>query len=202
MQEDTKNLFNLIINTGAFQHSDDDKCPFILTSGKTSPYYFDLKKLCGDPVGINAVAKVLYDHILLMPGVKSVAGIESGSISIAAAISQYSHIRHLDNPSDPEFSSCYVRKFANKHGMMNLIEGRVESPVVIVDDVITSGNSALAAVRAVRGKQFECKSIMSVIFRGSDFDKSVIKEKCNLHYIFEQEQFIQHYELTATKSAQ
>ncbi len=190
IQKDIGKLFDLIIDTGAFQYN--EKQPFHLTSGKTSPYYFDLKLLNGHPEGINAVAKVFYHYIREMPGVQAVGGLESGSISIATAISQLSYFEHKVDPLNPLITSFFVRKSAKKHGTMKLIEGSITSPVVIIDDVITSGMSAIAAVRAVQ-ERCECKSLMSIVFRGTEEDHKNIEKECKLRYIFHKDQLVEQF---------
>ena len=190
--KDTANLFDLIIDTGAFQY--DDVHPFHLTSGnKTSPYYFDMKLLCGYPPGIHAAASVLYNRIKKIPNVGSVGGLESGSISIATAISQLSHLEHIADNNNPEISSFFVRKSLKRHGTKNLIEGVMTPVTVIIDDVITTGASALAAIHAVRESESICKSLMSLVFRGNEHDKSNIEKVCKLESIFYQDQFIEHH---------
>ena len=190
IQKDIGKLFDLIIDTGAFQYN--EKQLFHLTSGKTSPYYFDLKLLNGHPEGINAVAKVFYHYIREMPGVQAVGGLESGSISIATAISQLSYFEHQIDPLNPLITSFFVRKSAKKHGTMKLIEGSITSPVVIIDDVITSGMSAIAAVHAVQ-ERCECKSLMSIVFRGTEEDRKNIEKVCKLRYIFHKDQLVEQF---------
>ena len=95
-------LFNKI-KKNARIYSDN---PIALSSGKKSNYYFDMKLVTGDPEGITLVAKVLYDKIKKLGKIKSVGGLESGSISIATAISQFSHRENPDNA----ICSFYVRK--------------------------------------------------------------------------------------------
>ena len=187
---DKQRLAELLVETKAFQYSPDK--PFQLVSGSTSEYYFDLKLLNGHPEGINAVAKVFYHLIKKFPAVRAVGGLESGSISIATAISQLSYFENQKDPSNPLIESFFVRKAAKKHGTRKLVEGRISSPVVIIDDVVTSGISAIAAIRAVQGK-FDCKSLMSVIFRGSDQQRETIEREIQLQYIFHQDQFIKEF---------
>jgi len=189
-ESDKQRLAELLVETKAFQYSPDKQ--FQLASGATSEYYFDLKLLNGHPEGINAVAKVFYHYIKKFPDVRSVGGLESGSISIATAISQLSYFEHQNDPSNPLIESFFVRKAPKKHGTQKLIEGRINSPVVIIDDVITSGMSAIIAVHAVQEK-FECKSLMSIIFRGSDEQRETIEKEIPLQYIFHKAQFIEEY---------
>lgn len=196
IEADTQVLFDLLVKTEAFQYSPDK--PFHLASGATSPYYFDLKLLNGDPEGINAVAKVFYHHIKQMPDVRAVGGLAAGSISIATAISQLSYFENQKDSSNPLIESFFVRKEAKKHGTEKLIEGRITSPAVIIDDVITSGMSAIIAIDAVKEAGFECKRLMSIIFRGSEEQRGKIEEKIALQYIFHKDQFIEKFkEITA-----
>lgn len=196
IETDTQRLAELLIETKAFQYSPDK--PFQLASGATSEYYFDLKLLNGDPKGINTVAKIFYNYIRQMPEVKAVGGLESGSISIATAISQLSYFENQKDPSNPLITSFFVRKAPKKHGTQKLIEGRIISPVVIVDDVITSGMSAIIAVNAVREMGHECKSLMSVIFRGTDENRQNIEKESKLQFIFHRDQLVDRFkQLTA-----
>ncbi len=179
-------LADLIFSTDAFQYSKES---FTLASGITTHFYFDLKKLNGNPEGVNTVAKVFYHKIREMKEVKSVGGLEAGSISIATAISQLSL---FENPEDP-INSFYVRKEPKKYGSQKLIEGNIISPVVVVDDVITSGMSAISAVNAVKEAGFECKCLLSIVFRGTKKDLENIEKNNKFDYIFPEKYFIDRF---------
>jgi len=185
---DIERLEELIVETGAFRYSPDK--PFQLASGRLSDYYFDLKKLHGHPEGINIIAKVLYHKIKEMKDVTSVGGLEYGSISIATAISQLSYLEHEKDLKNPIISSFFVRKAAKEHGSQNQIEGILNSPVVVIDDVITSGDSAIQAVKAVQEKKYDCKRLLSVVFRGNDEQKENVKKICEFEYIFTEKELV------------
>ena len=191
-------LAELIESTGAFQYS---KKPYTLASGISTNFYFDLKKLNGNPEGISTVAKIFYHKIQKMNDVKSVGGKESGSISIATAISQLSY---FEKPEDP-INSFYVRKEPKKYGSQRLIEGNIISPVVVVDDVITSGMSAISAVNAVKEEGFECKCLLAIVFRGNEKDLENIEKNNKFDYIFPEKYFIdrflkKHSEITVNQT--
>lgn len=186
IEANTKVLFDLIVKTKAFQYSSEKK--FLLASGGKSEFYFDLKLLNGDPEGIDAVAKVFYHYIKQMPEVRAVGGLAAGSISIATAISQLSYYENQKDPSNPLITSFFVRKEAKKHGTEKIIEGRITTPVVIIDDVITSGMSAIIAIDAVKEAGFECKRLMSIVFRGTEEHREYIEGKIKLQYIFDKNQ--------------
>ena len=187
-KQDTSILADIMIKTKAFQYSPDK--PFQLAAGGTSPYYFDLRLLNADPRGISIVAKILYDMITEIPGIRSVGGLESGSISMATAVSQYSYTRHEQDNSYPPITSFFVRKQQKSHGTLKRIEGIVSSPCVILDDVITSGKSALTAIDVVKSEGHECRSLICILFRGTNEQQNTIQEEINLQYIFHKDEFL------------
>lgn len=188
---DIERLEELILETGAFQYSPEKQ--FRLASGRLSDYYFDLKKLNGNPEGINIVARVLYHKIKQMKGVESVGGLVAGSISIASAISQLSYLENQKNPENPVISSFFVRKAAKEHGSGNQIEGNITSPVVVVDDVITSGDSAIQAAKAVQEKNYECRCLLSIIFRGTAEQKEKINKVSKFDYLFTEDELVEKF---------
>ena len=195
-EADKKRLEELMIETDAFQHRSPEEKPFQLASGIESSIYFDLKKLNGHPEGIKTVAKVFYHIIKEMKGVTSVGGLAAGSISIATAISHLSSYEHEQNPENPVISSFFVRDEAKEHGSKNQIEGIIESPVVVVDDVITSGDSAVKAVKAVKAmndKKYECKCLISIVFRWNDEQEENIKKVSNFKYLFTEEYLVDKF---------
>ncbi len=185
--DDIKRLHDLLKSTGALQYSDDT--PFKLASGATSNYYFDLRLLNGDPEGIYMVAKILYDYITThMPKTRSVGGLESGSISIATAISQQSYYRHTMDDTNPLITSFFVRKSTKEHGTKKRVEGKITAPAIIVDDVITSGRSAISAAHVIKEEMKDshsCLCLMSIIFRGTDAQRKSIEKEIPLYCVFD-----------------
>jgi len=112
---------------------------FILSSGKRSDYYIDIKKATTNPKVLKLVGEMIADEIK-DENVK-VAGVELGSVPIATAVSIISQKPLL-----------IVRKKAKDYGTKNKIEGELNKGdrVVIVEDVTTTGGSVLKAVKEIR----------------------------------------------------
>lgn len=183
-----ESLFNLIAEK-AFKHLKEE---VTLASGIKTHYYFDLKQVTCHPKGINEVAKVLHELIInLGENIQSVGGLESGSISISTAVSQLSY--NL-NP-ESALTSFYVRKEAKKHGLGKQIEGIVRSPTVVVDDVVTTGDSALKAVQVLKDSNVDVKYLICIVYRDSPEKKEEFEKKSGIKLlnVFFESDFIQKY---------
>ena len=86
MEEERSRLADLI-EKHAISYSNE---PFTLASGAKSNFYFDLRQVSGDAEGITAIARIMYNMITEIGGIKSVGGLD---LSLAAAISQYSYTK-------------------------------------------------------------------------------------------------------------
>ena len=187
-EDQKRRLVDLMVRTGALQFSPAKK--FVLASGEESEFYFDLRLLNGDPEGINAVAGAFYHQIRDVPGIASAGGLESGSIPIATAVSQLSYLKHQRDPSSPLIRSFYVRKSQKSHGTKKMIEGNPASPAVILDDVVTSGRSAITAVNVARDAGHTCELLMSIIFRGTEEQRKEIEKTIPLRYVFAKDELV------------
>ncbi len=118
---------------------------FVLSSGRRSAFYFDCRATtCFAPamplIGEAFVAE--FRRAGTSP--RCVGGLTSGADPIANAVAYYSLV---DGPVMDIFS---VRKERKEHGTRKWIEGCAESPVAVVDDVVTSGGSVLRAIERCR----------------------------------------------------
>jgi orotate phosphoribosyltransferase len=125
---------------------------FTLSSGAKSDYYVDCKLTTLDPHGAWLVAQTMHTLIRNEQTARNVAldavgGLTMGADPIALAVGMYSHSRN-DAPALRVFS---VRKSPKVHGQTKLIEGNFQKgdSVVVIDDVVTRGESTIAAINAV-----------------------------------------------------
>lgn len=120
---------------------------FTLASGKTSSLYIDARLTTMSPDGLALIGK-LGLATLREAGwnVDAIGGLTLGADPISYAIS------YASAASEKPLRSFTVRKEAKAHGTGKLIEGPFRSGdrVAIVEDVITTGRSALQAADAVR----------------------------------------------------
>lgn len=153
-----------LISRLALSYSDE---PVLLASGGRSRRYFDLRRLTGDPRGLAETARAVYEAVERIGGVRSVGGIESGSISISAAVSLHSERIAARGGGGGGLPSFYVRKRPKEHGLARWVEGAPASPAVLVEDVVTSGQSALRALRVLADEGIEAGHLIAVVYRGT-----------------------------------
>jgi orotate phosphoribosyltransferase len=128
---------------------------FTLSSGATSSYYIDCRMTTTDPRGAWLVGVVLHDlirHEEKRRGcvLDAIGGLTMGADPVAFAVGMISVHAQDSRP----LRMFVVRKAAKSHGQTKLIEGNFHTGdrVVVVDDVITRGDSILKAVEAVRAE--------------------------------------------------
>ena len=133
---------------------------FTLASGKKAKFYLDCRQLTLHPQGANQVGAGML-QLLGQRLPDAIGGMAIGADPITAATITLAGQRGLD------LRGFIVRKEAKQHGMGRQVEGPVVAgeTVVIVEDVVTSGGSALAAVEAARQFGLKVERILAVIDR-------------------------------------
>jgi len=134
---------------------------FTLSSGAKSAYYIDVRQTSLHPEGALLIAKSLYP-LLREAGVEAVGGLAIGADPIAGALALWSQLQGTP------MTGFIVRKEAKAHGAGRRIEGpfREGLKIAIVDDVITKGGSALAALDAAREAGADVRLVACVVDRG------------------------------------
>ncbi len=149
-----------IVKARSFQTGAEMK----LASGRTSTFYFNMK-----PTMLNAEGGLLVANLILdqLEGTSAhwIGGLEMGAVPIASAVAAVSPLR------GQPLSAFFVRKQAKDHGTRSLIEGLAPGEslngarVVVVEDVTTTGNSALKAAEAVRSEGGEVVQVITIVDR-------------------------------------
>jgi len=128
---------------------------FTLSSGKKSDFYVDCRKITLHPQGARLIAQIILEKIKGSK-VDAIGGLTLGADPITSSVVALSDI--------PGF---IVRKKEKEHGTRQKIEGIIESGfnVVIVEDVATTGASALQAIEAVEAIGAKVVKVIAVVDR-------------------------------------
>ena len=125
---------------------------FELSHGGTSNYYVDKYLFETDPHCLQLIASAFADRV----GDETLAGVALGAVPLVAVTSA-----ETDTPC------VIVRKQAKEYGTGNRIEGRLSEgePVVVLEDIATTGRSALDAVEALREAGAVVERVLIVVDR-------------------------------------
>ena len=135
-----------------------------LASGRKSDFYFNLKPTMLDPEGAALLAELSLDA-LKDDKIDYIGGLEMGAVPIAGAIAQLSWLK--GHP----IAAFFVRKKPKEHGAWLAVEGLAKGEslagkrIVIVEDVTTTGGSAIKAVDAVKDSGGEVVLVFTMVDR-------------------------------------
>ncbi len=132
---------------------------FTLSSGQKSTYYINCKPVTLHPFGALATGRLLLP--LLAKGTHGVAGLTLGADPIVSAVSVVSALAEK-----PVFA-LIIRKEAKGHGTQAYIEGPMipGSKVAVLEDVVTTGQSALTAVQRLKDAGYQVDQVISLVDR-------------------------------------
>jgi orotate phosphoribosyltransferase len=142
-----------------------EKKRVILASGKESDFFIDCKQTALMAEGHVLLGRLMLDAALALAGgrVDAVAGVVVGGCPLASAVSLTSQLRGAPLPA------LYVRKDRKDHGSTKRVEGDKALPrgarVVLLEDVVTTGGSTLAAVEALREVGAEVAGVVAIVDR-------------------------------------
>ncbi|WP_108669757.1 orotate phosphoribosyltransferase [Peribacillus acanthi] len=142
--------------------------PFTWSSGIKSPIYCDNRLTLSYPNVRKTIAKGLQELIETnFPEVEVIAGTATAGIPHAAWVSDLM-----------ELPMCYVRSKAKGHGKGNQIEGKalVGQKVVVVEDLISTGGSAITAVEALKEAGCEVLGVVSIFTYELQKGKEMLNE--------------------------
>src|SRR5262245_24320738 len=146
---------------------------FVLSSGARSTYYIDARRTTMSGAGQRLIGQL---GLQLLDGLnwaaRAVGGLTLGADPVAYAMA---HAAALQGRTLDAFT---VRKEAKNHGTGHLIEGVFEPgwPVVITEDTLTSGASALRAVEAVQKAGGIVLGVLAVVDREEGGVENIAKQ--------------------------
>jgi orotate phosphoribosyltransferase len=149
-----------IVKARSFQSGVEVK----LASGRTSTYYFNMKPTMLHPEGAYLIASLILENI---EGVAAdlVGGLEMGAVPIASAVAAVSQAKGRP------IGAFFVRKQAKDHGTKSLVEGLSKGEtmagkrLIVVEDVTTTGGSAIKAAEALKAEGATVVRVVTVLDR-------------------------------------
>jgi len=135
-----------------------------LASGRTSNFYFNLKPTMLDAEGAALLAELTVEA-LANERIDYVGGLEMGAVPIAGAIAQ------LSFQKGRPIQAFFVRKKPKEHGARLAVEGLAPGEslkgkrIVVVEDVTTTGGSAIKAADAVKDAGGEIAFVLTIVDR-------------------------------------
>ena len=142
--------------------------PFTWASGWKSPIYCDNRIILSYPPIRNFVRENFARQIEELYGKPDViAGVATGAIGIGMLVAEYMNLPFI-----------YVRPEAKGHGRKNQIEGRLESgqTVVVIEDLISTGNSSLNAIKALQEANVTIKGLLAIFSYGFKISEDNFKK--------------------------
>ena len=140
------NLTDMLVSYKAIEFGD-----FTLASGVKSPYYIDVKTAMTNPDLLSAIARVVSESYEF----DIVAGVAVGGVPLAVAVALAAKKPY-----------AIIRSSGKDHGKKELIIGRVKGRnVLLIEDVTTSGGSALYGIDILRAAGASAGRVVTVVDR-------------------------------------
>jgi orotate phosphoribosyltransferase len=143
---------------------------FILTSGKESSYYVDIKMASTNPKVLKEIAQDMA-KLISNDNVDVLAGMELGAVPLAVALSLELQIPYV-----------IIRKEKPNHGTGKQLIGKAESGqnALIVEDVATTGGSVVKALRVLREEGLSVDKVLVVVDREEGAEENLKDENIEL----------------------
>ena len=151
-----KKIAELLLQINAIKLN--PKNPFTWASGWRSPIYCDNRVILSHPqIRIYVREQMVKQINKLYAKPDVIAGVATGAIGIGMLVADLMNLPFI-----------YVRPDAKKHGRKNQIEGQYTSGqnVIVIEDLISTGNSSLVAVDALREADLKVKGLLSIFTYG------------------------------------
>ncbi len=163
---------------------------FTLASGKTSDFFIDCKRVTLSGQGLALVGEVLLEHITYgrETQVDSLAAVPLGGCPLvdATVLCAFRHGLQLHG--------LYVRTARKDHGTTHKVEGhqniRDNAKVILLEDVVTSGQSSIQAVDSLRESGVDVLFVLTLIDRLEGGKEALAKKGIKLQSVYTRLDFV------------
>jgi orotate phosphoribosyltransferase len=160
--------------------------PTLLSSGQLSDFYIDCRQIyfCGEAQFL--IGELFYEKLEKLEHGKehflAISGMAMGSIPLTIALSCAAFRRKRN------LFGCAVRKEIKDHGTKAVIEGSAclsnGVRVLVVEDVVTTGSSAMQAIKVLRDSNVKVDSVISIVDREQGGKENLLRIGVQLYSIF------------------
>ena len=164
-----------------------------LASGKQSDFYIDCRKVAFTGQGHQLIGQSFLTHLNdleseLGQRFDGCAGMALGAVPLASALALIAF------QQDRDLSAVVVRKEAKGHGAGNQVEGTdpfdAGARLILLEDVVTSGGSAIIAIHALREAGFAIEHAICLVDREEGGAANLAAEGVTLHPLFKRSNFL------------
>ena len=164
------------LQTDAYRKGD-----YTLSSGKKTNHYVNCK-----PVSLSGEGSILIGTLLLdlvEDETLAIAGLTLGADPLVTSVAMTSW---LDNTKRTKLDALIIRKEAKDHGTTSQIEGMLPvqgCKICVLEDVVTTGESAMKAVRVLREAGYKVEQVLSIVDRQENDEADDLFEKENIEFV-------------------
>ncbi|MDD3297022.1 MAG: orotate phosphoribosyltransferase [Candidatus Omnitrophica bacterium] len=179
---DTKQQLLLLLKEKSFFRE-----KITLSSGKSSDYYIDVRKVSLSPAGVYYISHLVWD-IIKDDNPDAIGGPTLGADPIVSGVCFLAH------ENNRKIKGFLIRKTPKKHGRQKLIEGEEILPgdeTVIVDDVATSGSSFVKTIEVLRQEKIKVLRAIAVVDRQDGAAEALARLNCPFTSLFTKSDFIE-----------
>ncbi len=152
----SRTIAEMLLDIGAIKLN--VKKPYTWSSGWKSPIYCDNRLSLSYPETRDYIKEMLAALAReKVPDAEAIAGVATAGIPHGALVADALHLPFI-----------YVRSKSKGHGLGNMIEGKItkKQKVVVVEDLVSTGNSSLKAAEALKNYRFKVLGMMAVFSYG------------------------------------
>ena len=164
------------IQTDAYRKGD-----YTLSSGRKTDHYVNCKPVTLSGEGSILIGTLLLD--LVEDETLAVAGLTLGADPLVTSVAMTSW---LDNTKRTKLDALIIRKEAKDHGTTSQIEGMLPvqgCKICVLEDVVTTGESAMKAVRVLREAGYKVEQVLSIVDRQENDEADDLFEKENIEFV-------------------
>lgn len=164
-----------------------------LASGKQSDFYIDCRKVALTGQGHQLIGHAFLGQLQALEAhlkeeFAGCAGMALGAVPLASALSLIAY------QEDRDLAAVVVRKEAKAHGTGNQVEGadifQRGDKLILLEDVVTSGGSAIKAINALRDSGFIVEHALCLVDREEGGAANLAEAGVTLHPLFRRADFM------------